>query len=185
MICAQVVFNLPSVFNDSNLGAQVTVSCVSEGDDANSILTKRHKRQEGHQQMFSVQLDVPVKRADEMQPFEGKQVDPVEIIQTEVLLKDFLNLEQVLPNGRPDLNSFKIDNEFRCGSGEVNVRDNCVPCAPGSFFDEKTRKCEQCKMGTYQPSQGQSTCLTCAQNGVTTGPGAISVEECKRKSNML
>lgn len=135
--------------------------------------------------MFSVQLDVPVKRANEMKPLEGKQMDPMEIIQTEVLLKDFLNLEQMLPNGRPDLNTFNINNEFRCRSGEVNVGEDCVPCAAGSFFDEKTQKCEQCKMGSYQSSQGQSTCLSCAQNGVTTGAGAVSVEECKRKSNCV
>lgn len=165
-------------------GAQVTVNCASEAPNSNNILTKRHRRQDD-QQMFSVQVDVPVKRAHEMKPSEGKQMDPVEIIQSEVLLKDFLNLEQVLPNGRPDLNSFRVDNEFKCKEGEVNVGESCVPCASGSFFNTKTQKCEKCKMGTYQPSQAQSSCLSCAQNGVTTGPGAVSVDECKRKESFL
>lgn len=65
----------------------------------------------------------------------------------------------------------------------MNVRgEMCVPCGAGSFFNTKTQQCEQCRSGTYQPSQGQSSCLVCAQNGVTTSPGAISVDECKRKS---
>jgi hypothetical protein len=160
-------------------GAQVSVNCATEAEDSNNVITKRHRRQ--NQQIFGVQVDVPVKRENEMKPSEGKQMDPIELIQSEVLLKDFLNLEQVLPNGRPDLNSFRIDNEFKCKQGEVNVAENCVPCSPGSFFNEKTEKCENCKMGTYQPSSGQSSCLNCAQNGVTTGSGSTSVDECKRK----
>lgn len=116
-----------------------------------------------------------------MKQNEGKLMDPMDIIQNEVLLKEFLNLEQVLPNGRPDLNSFQIDNEFRCKEGEVNVGESCVPCAAGSFYNSKNQKCEKCRMGTYQPSQGQSSCLSCAQNGVTTGWGSIGVDECKRK----
>lgn len=54
-----------------------------------------------------------------------------------------------------------------------------MPCAPGSFFN--THSCELCPVGKYQPSQGQSDCLACPQNGVSTGPGAVSVDECKRE----
>lgn len=174
-LCAQ------TTKDDLCSGAQVSVNCASEADDSNSILTKRHRRQSEKQQIFGVQVDIPIKRENEMKPTDGKQMDPMDIIQSEVLLKDFLNLEQVLPNGRPDLNSFRIDNEFKCKMGEVNVGDSCVPCAAGSFFNEKTGKCENCKMGTYQPSFGQSSCLNCAQNGVTMGSGSTSVEECKRR----
>ena len=167
---------------DTCSGAKVTVNCASDADDSNSILARRHRRQNDQTQMFSVQLDVPVKRANEMKPVDGKQMDPMEIIQSEVLLKEFLNLEQVLPNGRPDLNSFVIENEFKCQEGEVNVEDSCVPCAAGSAYNVKEQRCEQCKTGSYQPSQGKLSCLPCAQNGVTTGAGAVSVDECKRKA---
>jgi len=49
----------------------------------------------------------------------------MDVIEKEILLHDVFNLEQVLPNGRPDLNSFMATDLFTCDVGFVAVNDIC------------------------------------------------------------
>ncbi|CAD5227116.1 unnamed protein product [Bursaphelenchus xylophilus] len=151
-------------------GVNVKVQCMGED-------WQRQKRETG--ETFGVRIDIPVQKVPVNDGKSGSRMDPMEVIQNEVFNKDLLNLEHLLPNGRPDLNSFRLDEEFRCKLGEVNVKDSCVACASGSFYDQKTQSCIQCPAGQYQPNEGQLSCLTCPGNGVTTSPGAVSSEECK------
>ena len=92
-----------------------------------------------------------------------------------------LQLEQVVPNGRPDLSSLSIDDEYLCEGGDVAVGESCVPCAAGMRYDAPSKSCATCQPGEYQPDEGEARCLRCPDDGVTTGPGAIAADECKRK----
>lgn len=49
----------------------------------------------------------------------------LDVMQNEILLKNGFNFANVLPNGRPDLNSLKLDDVFTCPLGSVPVKDQC------------------------------------------------------------
>ncbi|XP_062616936.1 sushi, von Willebrand factor type A, EGF and pentraxin domain-containing protein 1-like [Saccostrea cucullata] len=55
---------------------------------------------------------------------------------------------------------------------------SCVECAPGTYFDNKTRNCPLCPKGHYQPSTGQNSCIVCPQFQTTRIKGAQNLDEC-------
>lgn len=60
-----------------------------------------------------------------------------------------------------------------------------VPCAVGTYYDEETRQCVSCPVGTYQSESGQLKCSSCpviaGRPSVTVGPGARSAADCKER----
>ncbi|VDM57880.1 unnamed protein product [Angiostrongylus costaricensis] len=150
------------------VGIRIEVDCSDE--------FARVKR-ESHS--FNVRVELPVKRDFVTHSISGQKFRVIDVIQTEIINHGAFNLEKVLPNGRPDLTSFKVLDEFHCQAGQVTVNDMCVPCAPGSFFSMSTSHCELCAEGEYQPLAGRTECFKCAAGQVTAGPGAISENECK------
>lgn len=71
-----------------------------------------------------------------------------------------------------------------CASVRVNVVCVCgaVPCSAGSFFEVAEGTCKSCPPGTYQPLEGQVTCLICPNMAATHGvgiEGASDVTDCK------
>uniref|UniRef100_A0A914YVY8 Sushi, von Willebrand factor type A, EGF and pentraxin domain-containing protein 1 n=1 Tax=Panagrolaimus superbus TaxID=310955 RepID=A0A914YVY8_9BILA len=150
----------------------ITVDCLSD--------MKRLRRQNnGAQQTFNVHVEIPIKRQMVTDPKTSQKTDIIDVIQDEALLHDLFNLEQVLPNGRPDLNSFQVKDRFDCEPGSVVVNDMCVLCAPGSFYDKDTAECVLCGTGEYQNKAGQFSCSKCPEETITTGPGALDETECQ------
>ncbi|KAK6045607.1 GCC2 and GCC3, partial [Cooperia oncophora] len=109
----------------------------------------------------------------------GQKSKVVDVLENEIINQGAFNLEKVLPNGRPDLTSFQLLDEFHCQSGQVTVDDVCVPCAPGSFHSILTSQCELCPEGEYQPLAGRTDCFKCPADHITAGQGAVSENECK------
>lgn len=99
------------------MGVNVTVNCIS-----NDV---RRARREAVEQVFNVRIDIPVKREQIMDPKGDRKLDAIEIIQNEALVKEFFDLEQVLPNGRPDINSFRVEDHYNCNVGEVSIGEVC------------------------------------------------------------
>lgn len=60
-----------------------------------------------------------------------------------------------------------------------------VECGLGSFYDNSSRSCLSCPVGTYQDGTGHLTCKPCTKigekQGTTESIGARSVQECKGK----
>ena len=58
-------------------------------------------------------------------------------------------------------------------------------CRPGYYsdnsFHESFSPCEACPVGTYQPAEGQTTCVLCPDGSNTTFNGSTSVENCTGK----
>lgn len=51
-------------------------------------------------------------------------------------------------------------------------------CPPGQFSDTGLSPCSLCPTNFYQSLNGQTSCLECATNTKTSGPGAASRDEC-------
>jgi len=49
----------------------------------------------------------------------------IDALQNDVLTKNGFNFANVIPNGRPDVNSLKFDDAYICPVGQVPVNDEC------------------------------------------------------------
>ncbi|ETN78501.1 EGF-like domain protein [Necator americanus] len=150
------------------VGARVDVDCSED--------FARVKR---HAHSFQVRIELPVKRDLVSHSISGQKSKVADALQNEIINQGAFNLEKVLPNGRPDLTSFQLLDEFHCQLGQVIVDDLCVPCAPGSYHSVTTSQCEVCAEGEYQPFTGRTECFKCPEGHVTAGEGAINENECK------
>ncbi|VDD92750.1 unnamed protein product, partial [Enterobius vermicularis] len=148
----------------------VTVTCLSEKD----ISRKRRAAD----QIFHVHIAIPI-ASDTKEGEKAITKKIIDVLEEEILLKDIFNLEQVLPNGRPNLNSFELKERYVCEPGHVNVRSLCVPCAPGSMYDAATKKCQLCPIGEYQTKTGQNFCISCPEGQITTSLGSTQLADCK------
>ncbi|KAK6026179.1 GCC2 and GCC3, partial [Ostertagia ostertagi] len=150
------------------VGARVDVGC---SDDF--ARTKRESPS------FKVRIELPVKRDPIQNAVSGQKAKVVDALQNEIINQGAFNLEKVLPNGRPDLTSFQLLDEFHCQSGQVTVNDVCVSCEPGHFFDMSSLRCEPCGFGFFQPQAGSFECIACGVGKTTMTDKATSDEECR------
>lgn len=60
-----------------------------------------------------------------------------------------------------------------------------MPCAVGTYYDEETKQCLSCPVGSYQSESGQLKCSSCpviaGRPSVTVEPGARSAADCKER----
>ncbi|PIO67378.1 GCC2 and GCC3 [Teladorsagia circumcincta] len=166
----QLIFRYPQCTNDVNgcVGARVDVGCSDE--------FARAKRE---MPSFKVRIELPVKRDPIQNAVSGQKSKVVDALQNEIINQGAFNLEKVLPNGRPDLTSFQLLDEFHCQSGQVTVNDVCASCEPGHFFDMSSLRCEPCGFGFFQPQGGSFECIACGVGKTTMTDKATNDEECR------
>lgn len=54
-----------------------------------------------------------------------------------------------------------------------------VKCPVGTFFNVILRECQPCPQGSFQPEEGQVSCLVCPANTSTKAGSAKSDADCK------
>ncbi|KAL9966350.1 hypothetical protein ACROYT_G024405 [Oculina patagonica] len=64
-----------------------------------------------------------------------------------------------------------------CRDGLVENNGICVPCSAGSYHDIHSEQCIGCKDNTYQPNDGQTSCLACHNGTVADG---VNATKCTR-----
>ncbi|XP_045583570.2 sushi, von Willebrand factor type A, EGF and pentraxin domain-containing protein 1 isoform X3 [Procambarus clarkii] len=69
--------------------------------------------------------------------------------------------------------------EFICEAGSVPRDGQCVKCPVGTFFNVVFRECLPCPQGSFQPQEGQVSCLVCPENTSTKSGNAKSDQDCK------
>lgn len=65
-----------------------------------------------------------------------------------------------------------------CPEGAVLINNTCVLCPVGMHYNVISHDCQSCPKGTYQPVEGQLTCLVCPEKTSTTADHARSEIEC-------
>ncbi|KAK4305073.1 hypothetical protein Pmani_023017 [Petrolisthes manimaculis] len=69
--------------------------------------------------------------------------------------------------------------EYICEAGSVVREEQCVKCPVGTFFHVVLRECLACPQGSFQPEEGQVSCIVCPTNTSTKAGNAKSNQECK------
>ncbi|CAH1795056.1 unnamed protein product [Owenia fusiformis] len=132
----------------------------------------RKKRQAdgGEFSTYDLEFDIPL---DLLQNGTGTVVDP----EIGTILPS-----EALTNSLKEGNTFEnaaVADTLTCAEGQVlNQEKKCVPCAPGSFFNNATSACESCGMGTYNTEIGQYSCTPCPAGTTTQGTGSTNRTEC-------
>lgn len=108
-----------------------------------------------------------------------------DILREAIFRESILDVRQTLPNVQPDIGSLELHNEYACEPGTVVVGSSCVECAPGTFYDDATKSCQECPISSYQDETRQTQCKLCptinSKLGVTSTPGARSADQCKER----
>jgi len=145
--------------------------------------TREAKQLNEPEQKYDLELSFPVD-SDEATNVEGRRQRIDSLIQ-QILSSEALAVNDTLPGTLLDPSSIKFEQSFRCESGEVVVDDQCVPCPPGTYFDEAEKVCTKCAVGFYNPDSAQRACIQCPTiqdlEGVTKSLGATSSSDCKEK----
>ncbi|XP_047481240.1 LOW QUALITY PROTEIN: sushi, von Willebrand factor type A, EGF and pentraxin domain-containing protein 1-like [Penaeus chinensis] len=73
----------------------------------------------------------------------------------------------------------KENPEYLCEPGSISQGDKCVKCPVGTFFNVVLKECQSCPKGSFQPQEGQVSCIVCPSNTSTKVSSAKSDQDCK------
>ena len=160
---------------------------LAAGSSAEEVEERgREARQLGEQeQKYDLELSFPVE-GDEATNIEDGQRKRIDSLIRDILLLTKDDQVNSLPGTLLDPSSIIFEESFRCGSGEVVIDDQCVPCPAGTYFDlAGGSRCTKCPIGQYNSDTARSACTKCPViqdlEGVTESEGATSATECKER----
>jgi len=165
------------------VSSQATVQAI--GDRTPDSLARQGKQLgiSEPEQKYDLDISFPID-ADEAVNDEGRRERIDELIQA-ILNDEELAVNDTLPGTLLDPTSIIFDTTFKCESGQVVVDDQCVPCPPGTYFDEAKQICTKCAIGFYNPDFAQRACTKCPAvqdlEGVTKDLGSTKSSDCKQK----
>jgi len=155
-----------------------------------AVMAVAQEAREGKQlndaeQKYDLELSFPVDDVEATN--ESGAVRRIDSLIQEILLATGGNLGN-LPGTELDPSSIIFEESYRCESGEVVVDEQCVPCPPGTFFEEllgSAARCSKCPVGEFNPDAAQRSCRPCGPgtqgNRVTESEGATSENQCKQE----
>jgi len=180
-----------------DLGVKINCNRRSGNNDGNVDRVFRIRRQvsgdsnggEDEDQAYSLEISLPTKDGEEVTNDQGRIARIQSLIEKVILEDKKLDVDDTLPNVVLDKSSVAIQKEFACDAGEVVVEDECVPCSKGNFYDDDSRSCRPCPIGTYNKDEGQLACTSCPADargvpGVTQTMRSTSVADCKARCPM-
>ncbi len=97
--------------------------------------SSRFKRETS--EYYAAAIWFPANR-DPLNRSDGQVSSVMDILEKDILLDNGFNFENVLPNGRPDLNSLKMEDTYTCPTGEVPVGESCGTFQNSSFVNLRT-----------------------------------------------
>jgi len=175
-----VLVNLVLAFSSLVLGQSV-------GDSDEQEPRESRQFENESEQKYEFELSFPVDSDEATNVVSGKRERIESLLQSILLENKSLDVDDTLPGTILDPNSISFAQSFRCNAGEVVVDDQCVPCPPGTFFDEAQSVCTKCPIGQFNLDSAQRECVRCPTilgiEGVTESVGATSSAECKEMCN--
>jgi len=167
------------------VSSQATVQALGDRTSESQPLARQGKQLgiSEPEQKYDLDISFPID-ADEAVNNEGRRERIDELIQA-ILNDQELAVNDTLPGTLLDPSSIIFDTTFECESGQVVVDDQCVPCPPGTYFDEAKQICTKCAVGFYNPDFAQRACIKCPAvqdlEGVTKDLGSTKSSDCKQK----
>lgn len=67
----------------------------------------------------------------------------------------------------------------------ISVSSFSVHCPVGTLYNVIHQNCQSCPYGSYQPVEGQVTCLVCPDHTSTSNNNSKSRNDCKGKTTTL
>ncbi|XP_055948273.1 uncharacterized protein LOC129981454 isoform X2 [Argiope bruennichi] len=143
------------------------------------------KRQLENNELYVVEIEFPANKDPVVNINTQQQSTVQKVLESAILQNQAFDIQDTLPNVLPDLTSLEMVTDYTCPAGQVVVAPHCVECGLGSFYDNSSRSCLSCPVGTYQDGTGHLTCKPCPKigekQGITESIGARSVQECKER----
>ncbi|XP_018013808.1 sushi, von Willebrand factor type A, EGF and pentraxin domain-containing protein 1 isoform X2 [Hyalella azteca] len=134
---------------------------------------------------YDVVITFPATNDPVLNSNTNAQSSVLQLIQSIILEDDQFDVRDALPNVVPDPASLSLLSEYSCPIGKVVVGSDCVDCAPGTFYDRVTEKCEMCEAGSFSNEVGQVACKPCPEvngrQGVTRSRGSRSLDQCHER----
>ena len=98
------------------------------------------------------------------------------------------DVDDRLPLTLLDPNSIQFDTNYKCESGQVVVDGQCVPCQPGTYYNEAEKVCTKCAIGFYNSDFAKLACTKCPLiqdvEGITKAEGADTIDDCKQRCSV-
>ncbi|XP_012280254.1 sushi, von Willebrand factor type A, EGF and pentraxin domain-containing protein 1 [Orussus abietinus] len=134
---------------------------------------------------YEVKIAFPAMNDPVMNINSNDRSDVHNLLERLILEEDQFDVHDILPNTVADPASLTLKSDYACQLGQVVMAPECVPCSIGTFYDDTSKTCKLCPVGTYQSESGQLSCSSCpviaGRPSVTIGPGARSAADCKEK----
>lgn len=142
----------------------------------------REAKQLSEPKKYDVELSFPVE-GDLGQNRQDESRKRIEELLNSIIQ---FSVNDTLPGTNFDPTSLFFETSYKCGDGEVVRGSSCVPCPPGTYFDEAQASCEKCSVGYYNGESAQRACTKCPSigdegtTGVTVSIGSTSQTDCKQ-----
>ncbi|XP_048580608.1 uncharacterized protein LOC5507741 isoform X2 [Nematostella vectensis] len=66
----------------------------------------------------------------------------------------------------------------KCKDGSIPYTTYCLNCPRGAFHNKNTQKCEDCRVGTYQDTEGMTECQPCNNGFFTKSTRSKDATDC-------
>lgn len=147
----------------------------------------REAKQLAEPKKYDVELSFPVEGENGQNRADASLIKNIEELINQIIRESpDLTVNDTLPGTHIDKSSIFFDTSYQCGDGEVVRDDQCVPCPPGTYFDEARAVCEKCAVGYFNGKSAQRACIKCPSigdegiTGVTVSIGSTSQTDCKQ-----
>jgi len=159
----------------------------TQGSESLRTKDRQSKQLNEPEQKYDLELSFPI-TSDEAINAEGRVERIDELIQAILNNEELADVDDRLPLTLLDPNSIQFDTNYKCESGQVVVDGQCVPCQPGTYYNEAEKVCTKCAIGFYNSDFAKLACTKCPLiqdvEGITKAEGADTIDDCKQRCSV-
>ncbi|XP_030832179.1 sushi, von Willebrand factor type A, EGF and pentraxin domain-containing protein 1 isoform X2 [Strongylocentrotus purpuratus] len=183
---SSIATNITSTLDTFNLCSVGPASACGEGSVSTACTTNTARRRRSSEVILSrrrrdnsvLLVDISVYSPVDSNSDRGEIEEDIDQVTDGIV--DVANNEgfELTVNGEVVNNvqsGTRVPQEFQwsCDSGMVSSSSGCVPCQPGTYYDESKNVCSFCSSGTYQDQTKQTSCQQCPGDSFTDATGSV------------